>query len=685
MTAVQTELTFESTSRTVEIPSGTVHYHESGRPDGHPVVLLHGSGPGATAWSNFKTNIGHLSEHFRVLAPDALGWGKSSPVTFDERDHAQMLVELLDAWGVEKAAVVGNSMGGGTALRFAAVHPDRTSHVVTMGSGSVGTNIFSAADGPTEGLKVLRQAYRDPSPAQMKKLVEIMTFGSEFATDELAAERSRNAIANQVHLDNFAASMENGRRHAATVEQLRSISAPAMIIHGRDDRVVPIEGSLRLVADDLRTPASCCSTAAATGPRSSTPPSSTGSSPTSSASADDGDRRGTTMTVVSQRIEEISDYLIQQAEEADDLGRLPDETTKRLRDAGVVRMLQPTEFGGDETSPIDFFEAVFQIGALSGSAGWVAGVVGIHPFELAQGTRQVQEEIWGEDPDTWIASPYAPMGRAVPVDGGYRFSGRWSFSSGTDLCDWIVLGGLVVDEDGRPAGEDPGRHFVLPRADYEILADSWQVIGLKGTGSKDIVIEDKFVPAHRVIDPRDLETGEAARQAGRGDTALYRMPFHVMFGSTIASGTLALADGALAAYLAHTRSRVTVRGVNMATDQAALSTLGAAAADIEAGRLQFFSDMSRIWEYAQADQPVPLELRAQARRNQVQAVRRSTAAVDSLVAAAGGGAMRLGQPLQRFWRDISMARCHASNSGVSTAVNAGLLAFGQELPPKTRL
>jgi alkylation response protein AidB-like acyl-CoA dehydrogenase len=328
---------------------------------------------------------------------------------------------------------------------------------------------------------------------------------------------------------------------------------------------------------------------------------------------------------------------------------------------------------------------VLQIGALSGSAGWVSGVVGIHPFELAQGTRRVQEEIWGQDPDTWIASPYAPMGRATPVEGGYRFSGRWSFSSGTDLCDWVVLGGLIVDEDGRPAGEDPGRHFVLPRTDYEIIEDSWQVIGLKGTGSKDVVIDDKFIPDYRVIDPRDLESGEAARQAGKGDTALYRMPFHVMFGSTIACGTLALADGALATYLAHTRGRVTARGVNMATDQASLTTLSAAAADIEAGRLQFIHDLNRIWDYAQANKPVPIELRAQARRNQVQAVRRSAAAVDSLVASAGGGAMRLGQPLQRFWRDISVARCHASNSGVSTAVNSGLIAFGQSLPPKTRL
>lgn len=386
-----------------------------------------------------------------------------------------------------------------------------------------------------------------------------------------------------------------------------------------------------------------------------------------------------------ERIEELSDYFISKAEEADRLGHIPDDAAKQLRESGVVRMLQPKEFGGSESSPVDFFECVLEIGSKAGSIGWVAGVVGIHPYEVAQASLQVQEEIWGDDPDTWIASPYAPMGRAKRVEGGYMFSGRWSFSSGTDACDWIVLGGLIADADGNPSGESPDRHFILPRSDYEIKHDSWNVVGLKGTGSKDIVIKDAFVPDYRVIDPRDLETGEAARQAGRGDVALYRMPFHVMFGTVIAAGTLAMADGALAAYLVSTRSRVTARGVNMATDQAALSTLGAASADIQAGRLQYLHDIQRMWDLAQADKPIPLELRAEVRRNQVRSVRRSVAAVDSLMAAAGGGAMRLDHPLQRFWRDISIARNHAANSGEGSFVNSGLLTFGQPLPPKTRL
>ena len=129
-------LTFENASRTVRTASWTIHYSEAGDPAAPAVVLLHGSGPGATGWSNFKTNLEALGEHFHVIAPDMPGWGRSDPVTRDETDHARAAVELLDALGIEKAAFVGNSMGGITTLRLATEYPERVSHVITMGPGS---------------------------------------------------------------------------------------------------------------------------------------------------------------------------------------------------------------------------------------------------------------------------------------------------------------------------------------------------------------------------------------------------------------------------------------------------------------------------------------------------------------------------------------------------------------------
>ncbi|HTW15894.1 MAG TPA: hydroxylase [Nocardioides sp.] len=390
------------------------------------------------------------------------------------------------------------------------------------------------------------------------------------------------------------------------------------------------------------------------------------------------------MSELVDRIEELAEFLVDQAEEADSLGHLPDRTHKALREVGIVKALQPRDFGGAETHPREFFEGILAIGSRSASAGWVSSVVGVHSFELAQGTRAVQEEIWGEDPDTWVASPYAPIGRAKRTDGGWIFSGRWPFSSGTDLCDWVVLGGMLTDDEGavRPDGL---RHFILPRSDYTILQDSWNVVGLKGTGSKDVVIDGAFVPDHRLIDPEDLGSGAAAEQAGRGDVPLYRMPFHSMFSGAITAGTLAAAEGALAAWVAYTRTRVSARGVTAATDPRQLHALGEAASDLQASRMQFLADIDRLYEVAASGRPIALELRAEVRRNQVRVSRRVGDAVDRLVAHAGGSAMRLDNPIQRFWRDLHIALGHGANVAEPVYQAAGTVAFGGEPPANVRM
>jgi 2-hydroxy-6-oxonona-2,4-dienedioate hydrolase len=250
-------LTQESAARDITLPSGThLRYYEAGDPSATPVVLLHGSGPGATGWSNFSGNIGVIAQSgFRVLAPDMPGWGDSDAVATTDMDHDADLLAFLDALGIEKAALVGNSMGAHTAVRFATLHPERVSHLVTMGA-SLGRgrtkNLFSAADGPSEGLKVIARAYRDPSPENMKALVEIMTFDkARFATPELTRARSAAALARPEHLRNYVEGLAHGAPIPVRVdrEKIPDIQAPALIIHGKDDRVLPYEISLWLTAN----------------------------------------------------------------------------------------------------------------------------------------------------------------------------------------------------------------------------------------------------------------------------------------------------------------------------------------------------------------------------------------------------------------------------------------------------
>jgi 2-hydroxy-6-oxonona-2,4-dienedioate hydrolase len=249
MTASIAELTRESTSRTVSVAAGELHYHEAG--SGHPVILLHGSGPGATGWSNFSRNIGPLAEHFHVYAVDMPGWGESHAVSRDEVDHPESLRQFMDALGIERAALVGNSMGGVTVMAMAIKHRERVSHAITMGSGHMQTpKLFGAGDGPTEGLKVLFAAYADPTPENMFRLVDVMTYGPEHATEELARARSEATLARPDHVQNFLEGLPKGGpvREWFDLEALRDVQIPTLLLHGRDDRVVPYEDSLHFVA-----------------------------------------------------------------------------------------------------------------------------------------------------------------------------------------------------------------------------------------------------------------------------------------------------------------------------------------------------------------------------------------------------------------------------------------------------
>lgn len=244
-------LTQAETARTVTTRDWKLRYYEAG--DGHPVVLLHGSGPGATGWSNFSANIEALAEHFHVYAVDMPGWGDSDAATVDRLDHVDAAVQFLDALGIEKAAFVGNSMGGQTSLRLATKHPDRITHLVTMGP-PVGRTpaLFAPGGGPSEGLKVLIETYREPTPENMRRLVEIMCFDTAaFATPELCRARSDAALARPEHLRNYVEGLPKGAPLPVWVrpELLPSIKVPTLLIHGRDDRVVPFENSLYLLAN----------------------------------------------------------------------------------------------------------------------------------------------------------------------------------------------------------------------------------------------------------------------------------------------------------------------------------------------------------------------------------------------------------------------------------------------------
>lgn len=238
-------ITGEAISRRVRTADWTIRYHEAG--SGHPLILIHGSAPGTSGQKNFYPNIAPLAARFRVLAPDLPGWGDSDPAAPAVADHVGALVQFMDALDIEHAALLGSSMGGMVALRVAAKRPERVSHLIVCGAaGSSAPKTFSPA-GMSEGLSAMLKVYQDPSPERMRDFYDVITFRPDTVPDDAVADRARGAASRQEHLENFLAGFaEPGYLPFSTADEIAAITAPTLLIHGRDDRVVHFENSLQL-------------------------------------------------------------------------------------------------------------------------------------------------------------------------------------------------------------------------------------------------------------------------------------------------------------------------------------------------------------------------------------------------------------------------------------------------------
>lgn len=360
---------------------------------------------------------------------------------------------------------------------------------------------------------------------------------------------------------------------------------------------------------------------------------------------------------VIEGVRELLPVLRERAQQAEDAREVPEETIKSLSELGLFTMLQPGRYGGMAASPLDFFAAIKLIASACGSTGWVSSVVGVHPWQLALFDVRAQDEVWGEDTNTRISSSYAPMGRAKPVEGGFRFSGRWSFSSGCAHASWVFVGGLVLDEDGSPTDF---RTFLLPSRDYTV-EDVWDTVGLRGTGSNDILVDDVFVPEYRSLSFTDTAKCRCAGHEVNPEP-VYKIPFASVFSSSISVPIVGMAEGAYEAFTSYTKERVRASsGDRAAEDAFGQVAVADAASQIDTAWTRIRGYLAEELEHVEAEEKVPMALRLRARRDQVNATGAAVAAVDRLFENSGGRALRSGTPLQRFWRDAHAGRAHAIN------------------------
>lgn len=241
------QLTYEATSKTLTTAEGDLHYHEAG--SGPPLLLLHGSGPGVSGWANFRGNFPAFAAEYRTLILDMPGFGKSyAPEGNPAASAPGSVISFLDALGIERVAVIGNSMGGGVAARVAADHPERISRLVTI--GGVGVPLFSPT--PAEGIKLLVDFVEDPTRDRLVRWMESMVFDTAILTDEFVQtrwEQATDPVALAAIRRMYNRQMLQGLRammmgNPAALAMLAQIQAPTLITWGRDDRVTPLDGAL---------------------------------------------------------------------------------------------------------------------------------------------------------------------------------------------------------------------------------------------------------------------------------------------------------------------------------------------------------------------------------------------------------------------------------------------------------
>ncbi len=354
------------------------------------------------------------------------------------------------------------------------------------------------------------------------------------------------------------------------------------------------------------------------------------------------------------------------------------ELVGKMREAELFRVMQPARFGGFEYGYDVFVELVAAVAAGDGSTGWVYSLGAVHPWLIACYPEEAQQEVWARDRDAIAAVSYAPTGQAVADKDGYRLTGRFSFASGCDNANWAILGGMLPDKNDKN-GRKPG-FFPIPSSQYTIH-DDWFTVGLAGTGSKTIVVDDQYVPAHRVVAFADMLTGNGPGTL-TNPNPLYRQP--MLAGRSALPRRARLGHGPRrprcfqgAGEQPHDARRC--RGSNNKITEfvTVQMRVAEATASIDAATLMIHRDIVETLA-ATAAGTADVSLRMRNRLTHSFATKLLTQAVDLVFVAGGGAALGLHHPVQRFWRDIHAASSHISLNWDPVAAMYGQHVFGLE-------
>ena len=370
------------------------------------------------------------------------------------------------------------------------------------------------------------------------------------------------------------------------------------------------------------------------------------------------------------RARDLVPVLRARAARCEELRRVPDETVRDLNDSGLMRLLQPRRVGGSEADWVAMIDVSSELARGCGSTAWNWANWAVHHWMLALWPRQCQDEAWGADPAVLIASAIMfPPGKATLVAGGYRLSGRWPFSSGVDSCAWNQIGAIVE-------GSGELRMFMVPRDDYRVI-DNWHVLGLRGTGSKDVEAKDVFVPEHRTLAVDASKGGAVHPGAAANPGPIFRIPLFAALPHMLIGIPLGIAQGAYDIFLEGLRVRASRYSGKSLADMTALQMkVAEASACIDAARLVLRSGCFAAQAIAERGQVPDLMTKVAWRRDGAFAAQLCGRAMDVIFKSAGATGLYDEQPLQRAFRDLNAANAHITMMWDAQATTFGRVALG---------
>ncbi|MFL5239251.1 MAG: acyl-CoA dehydrogenase family protein [Rhizomicrobium sp.] len=366
--------------------------------------------------------------------------------------------------------------------------------------------------------------------------------------------------------------------------------------------------------------------------------------------------------------------LRERAARTEELRHLPPETERDLHDAGLFRMLQPKRIGGAELEYVALIDCAELLGRADASVAWNLANLASHHWMLAMFEQKAQDLVWGRDPDTLIASSFIfPAGRARKVEGGYRLHGSWPFSSGVASCEWNMLASVVSSDDEADGIEY--RIFLLPKGDYNIL-DTWNVAGLRGTGSSDVEVRDAFVADHMTVAVGDL-AGGSTPGSKVNPNPLYALPVFSLFPYVLSGVALGNAQACLDDYAEVARHRIsTYNRAKLSDFQSTQIKIAEASAKIDAARLIMRCACIDAMEDARRRHIPDMTTKTRYRRDGAFSVNLCTDAVSMLFAASGARGLFTTGVLQRQFRDAHAINSHLAFNFDAAGTNYGRVALG---------